>query len=109
MRLTVTYPPKGSAVMWGLIKGAATWSLLCLGAKALYEHLVRRVKPDRVYTQREVARLLRVPVAEAVGLIESNRIPGQAVGSEYRVLGETLIRFLNARAIVRDASQPRHA
>lgn len=91
--------------MWGLIKGATTWTLVCMGAKGLYEHVRRRVKPDRVYTQHEVARLLRVSVEETVELIESAKISGQRIGDEYRVMGESLIQFLNARAFVREAAQ----
>ena len=87
--------------MWALLKGAAAGSLMYLGARELYQQVRRQVKPDRVYTQKEVAWLLRVPDAEALALIESAKIPGQYIGDEYRVMGESIVNFLNARAAVR--------
>jgi len=109
MHVTFNYRWKEESPMWALLKGATAGSLMYLGARELYQLVRRQVKSDRIYTQREVAHLLRVPEAEALALIESARIPGQYVGSEYRVMGASVIDFLNTRAPVQATPQAANA
>ena len=95
--------------MWQLIGGAALWGLAYCGAKSVYERLNRRVKADQIYTQKEVARLLCVTEEEAIELIKSAQLQGQLVAEQYRVMGVSIINFLNTRAVVRDVPQPQDA
>lgn len=53
----------------------------------------RTLKPDMVYTPKEVARLLKVKEDEILELLDRGAIKGNRFGREYRVLGCAVLDY----------------
>lgn len=55
--------------------------------------VVSTVQPDRLYSLREVAAILQVPMNEAAHWLREGRLPGFRVGMEWRCWGRELLEL----------------
>ena len=54
------------------------------------------VKPDRLYSLREVGAILQIPTNEVVHWLRAGRLPGFRVGMEWRCWGRDLLALAAA-------------
>ncbi|CAH2598665.1 Magnetosome protein MamR [Rhodovastum atsumiense] len=81
-------------MIWtAVLRGGAVASL-ALAVFELYDQFYREIRPNRIYSVDEAARLLRLERRSLVRLIRQGTIPGMKVSGHYRVLGQSLLDFL---------------
>jgi excisionase family DNA binding protein len=57
-------------------------------------HLKRTFKEDRLYSPTEVAQILRVSRVTVTRSIKLGRLQAMRVGSQWRVLGSEVLKYL---------------
>jgi hypothetical protein len=60
---------------------------------------VPTVQADRLYSLRDVASILQVPMNEAAHLLREGRLPGFRVGMEWRCWGRDLMKLAPSVAL----------
>ncbi len=52
------------------------------------------VKPERIYSSREIARLLNMERKEVVTLLQTGRLKGRLINGNFRVSGHNILEYL---------------
>lgn len=63
-------------------------------ARELVNPRTRKIDENTVYSEKTAARLLGTDPEHVTELIECGHIKARRVGSDYRILGKSLIEFL---------------
>ncbi|MEO5373956.1 MAG: helix-turn-helix domain-containing protein [Alphaproteobacteria bacterium] len=54
----------------------------------------RSIDPDRIYSTRELARLLEIGRSDVIRLIHAGKLKARKSGRNYHILGRSIIRYL---------------
>lgn len=95
MRLRDIRIPRGLAAVGRVMSRvtvAASAILVLASAKELL--LPRHIVRDRIYSERQAARFLRVKKERLLDLIESQQLFARAIDGRYLILGRALLDYL---------------
>jgi excisionase family DNA binding protein len=76
------------------MQGTALAGGVALLGKASEVVFPRTVKPDRIYSAREVARFLGVSAEEVQALVASGELAGRELGGRTLILGRSVTAYL---------------
>ena len=82
-------------MIWLTIVRAGTLISLAAAVLQLYDLSTREVKPNRIYSTREAARYLGLNRRNVVKLIRSRKLKGKLVRGNYRIPGQSILKYLN--------------
>lgn len=54
----------------------------------------RSVSPGRIYSTRDIAKMLGIERRDVIGLIHAGKLKAQKTGRNYHIVGKSLIRYL---------------
>ena len=81
-------------MIWTLVlRGGAVVSL-ALAVFELYDQFFREIRPNRLYSPDEAARLLRMESVTLMRLLRQGSIQATRVDQDYRILGQNLLDYL---------------
>jgi excisionase family DNA binding protein len=81
-------------MIWTLVlRGGAVVSL-ALAVVELYDQFFREIRPNRIYSSEEAARLLGMERTAVVRLARQGAIACSKVDGNYRILGQSLLDYL---------------
>ena len=81
-------------MIWTLVlRGGAVVSL-ALAVVQLYDQLFREIRPNRLYSIDEAARLLRLDRETLERLLRQGAFLSANVDGNYRILGQNLLDYL---------------
>ncbi len=82
-------------MIWLTIVRAGT--LLSVGTALLHliEQRTREINPSRIYSTAEAARFLGIGRRAVVDLVKKNEIRGKMVRKNYRIMGQSIIEYIN--------------
>jgi excisionase family DNA binding protein len=82
-------------MIWMAIVRAGTVMSMVAAVTHYYDQRNREVKPTRIYTSTEAARLLGVDRRSIIKLIKSEQLRGRLVKGNFRIPGQSLIEYIN--------------
>ncbi|MBF0246953.1 MAG: helix-turn-helix domain-containing protein [Alphaproteobacteria bacterium] len=82
-------------MIWMSIVRAGTVVSLAAAALQLYDHAMREIKPNRIYTTREAARFLGIGRRAVIELIKSGQLTGKLAKKNYRIPGQSILDYLS--------------
>ena len=82
-------------MIWLTIVRAGTIMSLVAAVTHYYDLRNREVKPNRIYSSIEAARFLGVDRRTVIGLIKSEELRGRLVKGNFRIPGQSLLKYLN--------------
>lgn len=82
-------------MIWLSLVRAGT--LLSVGTAVLHliEQRTREINPSRIYTTADAARFLGVGRRTVVNLLKNNELRGKLVRKNYRIMGQSIIEYIN--------------
>ncbi len=82
---------------WNLIMRVGTLlSFAYTVRQVTEEHREKKqiVKPERIYSSREIGRLLNMERKEVVALLQEGRLKGRLINGNFRVSGHNILEYL---------------
>ncbi|CAK0765541.1 Magnetosome protein MamR [uncultured Gammaproteobacteria bacterium] len=80
--------------MWTLVLRCGAVMSIALAGVQLFDAFFREIKPYRIYSSEEAARLLGVDRRAIVRLVQNGAIACNKVEGSYRILGQSLLDYL---------------
>jgi len=84
-------------MFWVIVERAGVLLMTAIAGKQLVDALGQKIKPDRVYSTNDAAKLLQIEKADVIELILTGKLKAQSISGNYRILGKNLMEMLSGK------------